>query len=256
MTDVPLATEVCAAERAAERQALFAELRELEQHDDQTSLERRYELHCALTWLVFAPDTAHAQEHAEQALALARRLADPQREVRALHLLGHVYLASHTDLTEEQCRTGQGFHEAALQIREALLGPDHPDVAESLKEILGQGRFCFWPPVQPYVEMAKRAVAICERAFGPEHERTCMKRCSGCSAVWTSRYPRRERMLPCGRSTSTRTTPARRYSGPPTRGLLSCSFGCACCRMRNLPLQLAAPGAGTPTSCWTTRQVA
>jgi tetratricopeptide (TPR) repeat protein len=150
----------------------------LGQRDDQASLERRYELHTELIWHVWAMGTTRGQEQAEQAVVIARRLQDLQREAAALHDWARVYLAEHGDATgddvyptQEECQTGQRLHEAALQVREALLGPEHPDVAESLMEILGQGRF--WWPMQPYVALAERAVAICERALGPEHERTC-----------------------------------------------------------------------------------
>jgi tetratricopeptide (TPR) repeat protein len=150
----------------------------LANRDDPESLERRYDLHSELIWMVYEMGTARGQEHAEQAVDIARRLQDQRREATALHEWASVYLYEHGDATgddihptQEESQIGQRLHEAALQIREALLGPDHPDVAESLLQIVSQGRL--WSPMQPYVAMAERAVQICERAFGPEHERTC-----------------------------------------------------------------------------------
>ncbi len=178
MDVLPPTDEPFEADRAAKERALTAELQELAHRDDPASLERRYELHRALIWLVWAMGTARGQNHAEQAVAIARRLQDQRREAEALHEWARVYLYEHGDVTgddghptREESQTGQRLHEEALQIRERLLGPDHPDVAESLMQIVSQGRL--WAPMQPYLPMAERAVQIYERAFGPEHERTC-----------------------------------------------------------------------------------
>jgi len=166
------------AARAAKAAALQEELRALAEHDDAASLARRYELHRAMIWQVWAMGTMRGQEQAEQAVTIARRLQDQRRAAESLHEWARVYLAEHGDVTgddvhptQEESQTGQRLHEEALHIREQLLGPDHPDVAESLLQIVSQGRL--WSPMQPYVAMAERAVQICERAFGPEHERTC-----------------------------------------------------------------------------------
>jgi tetratricopeptide (TPR) repeat protein len=167
----PETQEAYAARRASEERALRDGLQALAGEEDRASLERRYALHTELVWYVYQPETTRGQEHARQAVALARQLQDPHREAEALHLLGRAYLAEHPDPTMEESRIGQNFHEEALRLREQLLGPDHPDVAESLLAIVGQGRL--WWPIEPYVAMAERAVGICEAAFGPDHERTC-----------------------------------------------------------------------------------
>jgi tetratricopeptide (TPR) repeat protein len=167
----PETREAYEARRATEERALRDELQALAGQEDRVSLERRYALHTQLVWYAYKPETTHGQEHAQQAVALGRQLQDPHREAEALHLLGRAYLAEHPDPTEEESRIGQGFHEEALRLRERLLGPDHPAVAESLLAIVGQGRL--WWPIEPYVAMAERAVEICEAAFGPDHERTC-----------------------------------------------------------------------------------
>lgn len=155
-----------AAERAAQRQALSAELYALGQQDDPASLERRYELHCALAGLVAAPGTDHAQTQAEQALALARRLADPLREARALYLLGRFARNVRPYPVQAHIDRRRGCLTAALAIREARLGPDHPDVAEVLLELASL------EPAQAAIALLERAAAIYERALGAEHERT------------------------------------------------------------------------------------
>lgn len=159
------------ARRAVEERALRDELKALAGQDDQVSLERRYALHTALVWYAYQPETTRGQEHAQEAIALARQLQDPHREAEALHLVGRAYLAEHPDSTREESQIGQGYHEEALRLREQQLGPEHPDVAESLLIIVTQGRL--WWPIEPYVAMAERAVAICKAAFGLDHERTC-----------------------------------------------------------------------------------
>gem|GEM_PF-3456471 len=180
MTEIsPIAEDPYEMERAAQAQALMIELQELANQDDTASLERRYELHCALIWRVRAVGTLRGQEQAEQAVAIARQLQDQLREATALHEWAQVYLYEHGNVfgddahpTQEESTAGQRLHEQALQIREQLLGLDHPDVADSLLRIVNQGRL--WAPMQPYTAMAERAVQILERAFGPEHERTCV----------------------------------------------------------------------------------
>ena len=177
--ELPPTDDPYEAERAAQALVLSAELQALAQRDDPASLERRYELHCALIWQVWEMGAARGQEQAEQAVAIARQLQDQEREADALHAWASAYLYEHHDATgdevhptQEESQTGQRLHEQALHIREQLLGPDHPDVADSLLQIVNQGRL--WGPMQLYVAMAERAVQILERAFGPDHERTCV----------------------------------------------------------------------------------
>lgn len=174
----PDTTDSDEAERAAQALALRAELDTLAGKDDPAILERRYDLHRALVWQVWAVGTTRGQEQAEQAVAIARQLQDRRREAAALHDLASAYLYEHGDATgdgihptQEESQAGQRLHEEALRINEATLGPEHPDVAESLLRIVGQGSL--WWPIDPYVAMAERAAQILERAFGLEHERTC-----------------------------------------------------------------------------------
>ena len=62
---------------------------------------------------------------------------------------------------------GKSRFEQSLAIREAALGPDHPDVATSLNNVAelyrAQGRFAKSEPLY------QRALAIWEEALGPEH---------------------------------------------------------------------------------------
>ena len=62
------------------------------------------------------------------------------------------------------------YYERALAIREAVLGPEHPDTATSLNNLgyllQAQGDLA---GAKPYFE---RALAICEAVLGPEHPDT------------------------------------------------------------------------------------
>jgi tetratricopeptide (TPR) repeat protein len=153
------------------------ELHQLMDHDDDGSLLRRFELHLALAWMVLEMGTTRGQEQAELGLAIARSVHNRLWEADALHALAQVYLTECYDPawpekhpTQEESRTAQQLHEQALQIREQLLGPDHPEVARSLLYIVAQGRL--WAPFAPYVALAERAVQICERVLGADHEQT------------------------------------------------------------------------------------
>ena len=74
-------------------------------------------------------------------------------------------------------RMGQGrydeaepLYERALEIKEEVLGPDHPDTAQSLNNLAAlhesQGRY---DKAEPLLE---RALAIREEALGPKHPHT------------------------------------------------------------------------------------
>ncbi|MEM7156276.1 MAG: serine/threonine-protein kinase [Myxococcota bacterium] len=58
-------------------------------------------------------------------------------------------------------------HAEALAIRERVLGPDHPTVATSVKE-LGNAYY-EWHDFEAALEQYERALALRERALGPEH---------------------------------------------------------------------------------------
>ncbi len=157
---------------------LQAELQALEGLDDAASLERCYELHRALIWRVWQVGTERGQKHAQQAVDIARKLGNELQLADALHDWGQAYLPEHGNRpgddrhpTQKESRAAQLLHEEALALRERLLGPNHPDVAESLLIIVSSGRL--WAPIKPYVLMAERAVDIYEHAFGPDHEQTC-----------------------------------------------------------------------------------
>ena len=64
-------------------------------------------------------------------------------------------------------RRGRAALQARLAIREKALGPDHPDVAQSLNNLAelyqAQGRYAEAEPLY------KRALAIREKALGPDH---------------------------------------------------------------------------------------
>ena len=66
-----------------------------------------------------------------------------------------------------QRRQAEPLYERALAIREKALGPNHPDVAESLNNLAVLYRD---KGQQPQAEaLHKRALAIREKAFGPDH---------------------------------------------------------------------------------------
>ena len=68
---------------------------------------------------------------------------------------------------EEDERDAEPLHRRALSIREAALGPDHPDVATSLTNLAAlyqvQGRYADAEPLH------RRALVIDEAALGPDH---------------------------------------------------------------------------------------
>jgi Tfp pilus assembly protein PilF len=63
--------------------------------------------------------------------------------------------------------TGEAYCQRALAIREKVLGPEHPDVAQSFNNLAAlyhaQGRYA---EAEPYCQ---RALAIREKVLGPEH---------------------------------------------------------------------------------------
>ena len=71
--------------------------------------------------------------------------------------------------TSDQGRYAEAepLYKRALAIGEKALGPDHPDVAQSLNNLASctthQGRYAEAEPLY------KRALAIREKALGPDH---------------------------------------------------------------------------------------
>lgn len=155
----------------AQQRAWADELHVLAAGDDPASRQRRFALHMALAQEPLGVASAERYAHAEQARAIATQLDEPLLEAQALHLQGRVRSAELNHPSREQCDAVQALHEAALRLRETQLGPDHPEVAASLLEIVKQGSL--WAPFDPYAALAERAVAILERALGPDDERTC-----------------------------------------------------------------------------------
>ena len=103
-----------------------------------------------------------AQDLLERGRQQAEELRDqPLVQARMLEVIGRVYHAT------AQYADARGLFERALSIREAHLGGDHPDVAETLVALAQTLRF-----QSKYVDAdaaARRALDIRVRAYGPRH---------------------------------------------------------------------------------------
>ncbi|MGH2372605.1 MAG: tetratricopeptide repeat protein [bacterium] len=136
---------------AAERQESMAKQRRLSAAQSKAN-------NGELKWAQFA--YREAAEYYRQAAALVPAEAETQRaeylnlQGRALHDAGD-YRHAEEPLTQ------------ARAIREKALGPEHPNVAESLNNLAGlyhdQGQYAKAEPLY------QRALAIAEKALGPEH---------------------------------------------------------------------------------------
>ncbi len=93
------------------------------------------------------------------------RLAAEQGHVEAQFSLGTMY-AEGEGVTQNYAEA-EPLHKRSLAIREKALGPDHPDVAQSLNNLGGlykvQGKYAEAEPLY------QRALAIREKALGSEH---------------------------------------------------------------------------------------
>ncbi len=64
------------------------------------------------------------------------------------------------------------FYKRALAMREKALGPDHPEVARTLRQL---AEFSYVHDRKAENEaLRKRALSIAEKAFGPDHPDTCI----------------------------------------------------------------------------------
>jgi len=71
------------------------------------------------------------------------------------------------ELTFGQYEQAAAFYQRALAIREKTLGPDHPDVGETLLDLAGiYNELCQRELAEP---LYQRALAIKEKALGPDH---------------------------------------------------------------------------------------
>ena len=93
--------------------------------------------------------------------AVARSTGDSLTQALALSQLGHLLMnqGKYNDAWES--------HRQALELREKVLGPEHPDVASSISNLAGaawwMGRY------DEAVEKAERAVTLQSKALGPAH---------------------------------------------------------------------------------------
>jgi tetratricopeptide (TPR) repeat protein len=76
------------------------------------------------------------------------------------------------ELTFGQYEQAAAFYQRVLAIREKNLGPDHPDVGESLLDLAGiYSELCQRELAEP---LYQRALAIKEKALGPDHPDVAM----------------------------------------------------------------------------------
>ena len=135
----------------------------VQHYHDQVALDTARALTCVLG--------NHLARHAEgqqwgemNALPLAQRSGEPLQEADSLHTLGRVFFH------QGDPQAAKSHHQRALEIRDEVLGPDHPDVASS---VLSLGNVC---SIQGDHDNARvhyqRALAILEKALGPDHPDT------------------------------------------------------------------------------------
>jgi tetratricopeptide (TPR) repeat protein len=93
--------------------------------------------------------------------AVARSTGDSLTQALALSQLGHLLM------NQGKYNEAWESHRRALELREKVLGPEHPDVASSISNLASaawwMGRY------DEAVEKAERAVALQSKALGPEH---------------------------------------------------------------------------------------
>jgi serine/threonine-protein kinase len=93
--------------------------------------------------------------------AVARSSGDSLTQALALSQLGHLLM------TQGKYTEARESYLQALELREKVLGPEHPDVASSISNLASAA---WWMGgYDEAVEKAERAVALQSKALGPEH---------------------------------------------------------------------------------------
>jgi len=114
---------------------------------------------------------AQCERLVPQALACATLIEAYRFEFEAAaHLLNQAgcYLSERARFSE-----AERLFQRALAIRERVLGPDHPDVAESLNDLAAL--YCHQGKYKEAEPLSQRALAITEKARGPEHPHVAIR---------------------------------------------------------------------------------
>ncbi len=97
----------------------------------------------------------------EEALAAGRPDSDPLALAETLEAYGQLLK------NQRAYREAIGAHRRALEIREAILGPEHPRVGQTLRNLGTVVRYA--DGVEQGLPYMERAVSILEKALGPNH---------------------------------------------------------------------------------------
>jgi CHAT domain-containing protein len=136
--------------------------------DHHPATERELELERARGQVAEAVKLRAASKYAEAAIAIesaaetrARLLGDRAETAAALQLATRI----RSDKGDYEIALESGAR--ALRIREAALGPDHPDVAVSLNDVANV--YENMERSEQAIALFQRAIAICERVLEPDH---------------------------------------------------------------------------------------